>query len=358
MSHPSSSRRARHQRSEMPTETHRSSTQRETQHSQLSKTSAGWELFLSALKVGINGATQHGKELSGPLQSYHRAGKLIPRLINPFLDLNSVFMYGLVEAELLSRDICALSEEEGHTSDQDMDDENEEQSPKDLHLSAYNELLRVTPRLEKTLKRLCRALEGEDYAQSLLKDLVDVIPGLKYLIPTLTLPLPEEKSARGFHDFNTGLLICPARHAGKYNDEFRLLLRDGRIEVTAHDFPVFMYDNTRNFQAEHCDGDILKGLCRGPLLISACQHMLFGSGIEKADMHATKDPIAKKFGISSITPPLIAYVASQMRHALSSVSQWGMQDGLFSMADFYYNVLDLFDPPSSEWAQDTLAYWN
>ncbi|KAG6846504.1 hypothetical protein H0H93_013549, partial [Arthromyces matolae] len=77
-----------------------------------------------------------------------------------------------------------------------------------------------------------------------------------------------------------------------------------------------------------------------------------------AEKHATKDPIAVKYNITTITPAIIAYSACQTRFALSSVSQWGMQDGLFSMPDFYYNVLSLFDPPSDPWAISTLEFWN
>ncbi|KAG6828091.1 hypothetical protein H0H92_009283 [Tricholoma furcatifolium] len=35
------------------------------------------------------------------MSSFYRAGKLIPWLVNPFLELNAIFIYGLVAGNLL-----------------------------------------------------------------------------------------------------------------------------------------------------------------------------------------------------------------------------------------------------------------
>ncbi|KAG6894431.1 hypothetical protein C0992_006103, partial [Termitomyces sp. T32_za158] len=136
--------------------------------------------------------------------------------------------------------------------------------------------------------------------------------------------------------------------------------------------PLFLYDKTRCFRTssagfpndltpeEELDFDeyeqLTKGLCRGPLLISTCQHMLYGSGIERSESHATKHPIADKFSIMTITPEIIAYMAIQAHFALSSILQWNLQEGVFNFQDFYYNILSLFD--DRQWAKETLAFWN
>jgi hypothetical protein len=102
--------------------------------------------------------------------------------------------------------------------------------------------------------------------------------------------------------------------------------------------------------------------------------MLFGSAITQETKHATKSPIACKFDFKKITPPMIAYAATQVRErltkgyilifyfqarfVLSDVSQWGMQDGLFDYQEFYYNILELFERPDDEWTKETLAFWN
>jgi hypothetical protein len=40
----------------------------------------------------------------GPLQVYHRAGKLIPRLVDPWLDIEQIFMTGLTAEDQLQID--------------------------------------------------------------------------------------------------------------------------------------------------------------------------------------------------------------------------------------------------------------
>ena len=40
------------------------------------------------------------------------------------------------------------------------------------------------------------------------------------------------------------------------------------------------------------------------------------------------------------------------------MSEWPMQDIMFDLQDFYYNVLFLFEEQDNEWAHETLAYWH
>jgi len=39
------------------------------------------------------------------------------------------------------------------------------------------------------------------------------------------------------------------------------------------------------------------------------------------------------------------------------MSEWPMQDMMFDLQDFYYNILFLFEE-HDEWAHKTLAYWH
>jgi hypothetical protein len=104
--------------------------------------------------------------------------------------------------------------------------------------------------------------------------------------------------------------------------------------VTAHDFPYFMYDP--DLMEED---DTWAGLCRGYVLIQVRLHLFsvapftfllqtieevfFGNGKPRITKHATKDPIAVKFGLTSITPEIIAYGACQVCHSASKVSMYG-----------------------------------
>ncbi|KAG6848476.1 hypothetical protein H0H93_016683 [Arthromyces matolae] len=324
---------------------------------QSSKQSSGWVEFEAALKAGIGPETRKGRELyvwiyvvniyaqnfasDGPLKPYYHAGNLIPRMINPFLDVHAIITYGLADDGLIDP-VDRVDNGEEELDEDDLSRSLMRPQRQALHIDAYKTLLDITPRLQKTLRKLCSKLDGEDYHTSLLRKLADV---------TLTQPLPHDKSSRGFNHIDTGRLLCPAK--------FILSLRNGRVGVVAHDFPTFMYA-TEVFEdiGPGDKFDIEEGLCRGPLLIIACRHMFFGSGFERAEKHATKSAIAEKYNMNEITPAIIAYTACQTRFALSSVSQWGMQDKCFSLQDFYYNVLSLFLPSTSSWAIETLEFWN
>ncbi|KAG5336745.1 hypothetical protein C0989_011968 [Termitomyces sp. Mn162] len=104
---------------------------------------------------------------------------------------------------------------------------------------------------------------------------------------------------------------------------------------------IGVFDETMANKTE--DDKILLGLCHGPLLTNACQHILSGSGIECTEKHATKWPIASRLNIKNIMAKTIAYTACQ--------------DGMFSLLNFYYNIATLFSP-SGQWAEETLASWD
>ncbi|KAG6825452.1 hypothetical protein H0H92_003667 [Tricholoma furcatifolium] len=380
--------------------------------------SISWNDFLTAIRDGFPTGSQ-GKQYNGPMSSFYRAGKLIPRLVNPFLELNAVFIRGLVAGNLLdsmyldpdnSKSMEVNGKEKDERNESDENDEfeddhaNESQISNELYLEAFDTILTLESTIVRTLKRLCGAMKKVDYYHSDLRHFVSFFTkgaisartgdtrkvkegmmeiiqvlwnsgALQYLINDLVYPLPSAKSDRSFNDYNTGALLCPARLLYLYDNTYHLLLRDGKVEVTAHDYPAFMYDDSRSFRenstgfpgggvdddSEDDDDDIYErittGLCRGPLLISVCQHIFFGSGIDRSEKHATKPPIASSYQIMSITGEMITYSAVQARFALGSVTSWKMSEGLFSYHDFYNNVLQLFNPPS-DWSRETLKYWN
>lgn len=90
----------------------------------------------------------------------------------------------------------------------------------------------------------------------------------------------------------------------------------------------------------------------------------------------TRGNVANLLGMKTVTPRAIAYVAVQVRHtsfillvlnlcqlrfALSNASAWNENDGCFSYAVFYNNILDLFEAPPGPAAQaqtrELLIWW-
>ncbi|KAG6833581.1 hypothetical protein H0H93_013142, partial [Arthromyces matolae] len=53
------------------------------------------------------------------LEPYFEAGNLISRMVNPFLELNAVFLHGLVEEGLLDSGLCSLAETVVEDSDKE-----------------------------------------------------------------------------------------------------------------------------------------------------------------------------------------------------------------------------------------------
>ncbi|XP_006456996.1 hypothetical protein AGABI2DRAFT_146662 [Agaricus bisporus var. bisporus H97] len=350
--------------------------------------------LVAALKKGINKELEScdKKELTGPLAQWHQLGKLIPRLVDGFFDIESILLRGM-KAENMVEDDSEDEEEPNSEDESQLEDDDEIKAREEAHaiirfrihqrrrqLAAYTELTKLRPRLKTCIRSLMRQIgTDEGYEESLVpklsetlqhgatsartadtcklkKHILDLCENEKQFFPQFSAPRPIAKSARGFNHIDTGHLLCPARLAHKFNPRLLLDMKEGKEIVTADDMPLFMYDDTRDISGK----DIFRGLCRSYILISACEDILFGSGIrlpEGEQRTVSKQPIALKFDIKYITPATIAYVACQVRYALNPLNNWQLKHLAFLTRDFYYNVLELFDD-NDVWAKDTLAFWN
>ena len=116
----------------------------------------------------------------------------------------------------------------------------------------------------------------------------------------------------------------------------------------------------------NADSDLWTGLCQGPLLervssfflsptlshsAQAIQAIFFGSGIERA--RPGRPPVAVIHCMTKITPENIAYAAtqvccpvdcfdahamSQLRFALSSVVNWGLDEDYVNFDAFFQTI--------------------
>ncbi|KII89355.1 hypothetical protein PLICRDRAFT_175550 [Plicaturopsis crispa FD-325 SS-3] len=66
-------------------------------------------------------------------------------------------------------------------------------------------------------------------------------------------------------------------------------------------------------------------------------------------------------GLDAITSRIIAYLAVQVRFALSNVGSWRDSDGDFDYIEFYHNIIDFFENPAGPIAaaanQELLDWW-
>ncbi|KAG6847578.1 hypothetical protein H0H93_007285 [Arthromyces matolae] len=309
---------------------------------------------------------RQGKERNGPLQPYRQAGKRIPRVVDPWANICTIMVLGLEGDEVFER-TEPLEPLDGETEEGRAYREARERK-------AYQQILASVPNMLATFRRLANYSinREEEIDESMMYKLIEVFQDAarqariadtskvnnalcelmvrndRHISP----PVPHERLMRGWEHIDTGRFLCPGRRLTDYDEALLAQFKSGDIKVTAYDFPSFMYDEDL-MEA----GDIQAGLCRGFLLLRVIDEIYFGSGKPRVTKHATKAPIGEKLGITSITPEVIAYAATQARHALASTSEWPMQHQVFSLQDFYYNVIFLFDDlDDNEWAQETLEY--
>ncbi|KDR80176.1 hypothetical protein GALMADRAFT_62262 [Galerina marginata CBS 339.88] len=132
-------------------------------------------------------------------------------------------------------------------------------------------------------------------------------------------------------------------------------VQNGEIKIKAKEFPSFLYPEG----TEYIVGKEFDGLMRGPLLVRVFRCIFSGPrSAFKKENRGNKPSQAEKHGMTSVEPRAIAYAAVQARMALSGLG-WTINDGFFSNETFFDNVAGMFlRDPDSNWAKDTLAWWN
>ncbi|KIK36861.1 hypothetical protein CY34DRAFT_16094 [Suillus luteus UH-Slu-Lm8-n1] len=190
---------------------------------------------------------------------------------------------------------------------------------------------------------------------------------------------PEDKHCRGFVNDACGRLLCPAEL--DWNDPtVRAGVRDrgeGYV-VTEMSWPVFLY---AKYTADM--DNLEEGLFRSTLLLQAFKAIFTspssakeiagdgdGANVIENNRRAkrnfetsrkVKTHVAQIIKMHKVTPRSIAYVACQLRFALSSVSSWCSVDGDFDYVPFWQAIVDFFEKPPGRTArqkvEQLLAWW-
>ncbi|KAG1814830.1 hypothetical protein EV424DRAFT_1645650 [Suillus variegatus] len=187
----------------------------------------------------------------------------------------------------------------------------------------------------------------------------------------------DDKHSRGFINDACGMLLCPAEL--DWNDPIvRAGIRDrsdGHI-VTDLSFPAFLYEKyTANMD------NLEEGLFKGKILMQGYKAVFMSPSSAKdverdgdgADVITNnrraksafcgtkvKKHVAQIIKMEKVTPRSIAYIACQVRFALSSVTSWRSVDGDFDYVQFWRSIVDFFERPPGRDAQrrvDKLLEW-
>ncbi|KAF5311555.1 hypothetical protein D9758_018972 [Tetrapyrgos nigripes] len=239
----------------------------------------------------------------------------------------------------------------------------------DFYLHTYNSLVKRSPNLDEYIQSLLATTKSQEAKQqnqdklaNLTKFLEDSANDartadtncIKSNILSWMLEDPDgtpvlsrsdtSKSHRGFNHPATAELLCPVayRKAFKRNKNKMIQkFRDGKSRVDISSAPYFVYDADL-----YNPDDWFQGLYRNHTLIRTGRAILLGeskalTGVANTSA-AGKKCNANHNGILRITPAFIAYVACQVRFALSSVSSWSAQDDFFSYPDWHAQILKHF----------------
>jgi hypothetical protein len=177
-----------------------------------------------------------------------------------------------------------------------------------------------------------------------------ITPRDSFLLPPLSRNV---KTTRGFHHPVTGSLLCPA--GLDWNDpEIRAKLSSGEMAVSGDQWPLLVYANQ-----EYDPEDPWEGLFRSQLLVWAYKHIFTSSSSVEKEVKATRSGNARIHGMTRVTTASLAYIATQLRFALSSSSVFCRSDTATDSERFYESVLDFLDhPEEKDNVADLLNWWN
>ncbi|KAG2114455.1 hypothetical protein BD769DRAFT_1363829, partial [Suillus cothurnatus] len=189
---------------------------------------------------------------------------------------------------------------------------------------------------------------GDD-TKSLKGSVLDwITPKGQNLVPPLACNM---KIDHGFHHEWTGALLCPAGIDWS-NPETKTKLQSGEIIVTGDQWPLFLY---ADYHYNH--EDPWNGLFQSALLVCAYKHIFTSPSSVDREPKATRSGNARIHGMTRVTLPSVAYIAMQVRFALTSSPVFSHTDTVTNSERFYNSILDVFEDPDEKQEVDNLVVW-
>ncbi|KIK32359.1 hypothetical protein CY34DRAFT_101648, partial [Suillus luteus UH-Slu-Lm8-n1] len=133
-------------------------------------------------------------------------------------------------------------------------------------------------------------------------------------------------------------------------------LRSGELLVCGDQWPVFLYAH-HTYDAE----DPWCGLLRSRLLVCAYKHVFMSPSSVDREPKATRSGNACLHGMNSVTLASMAYIATQVRFALSSSLVFSRSDTATDSETFYHSLLDLLEDTDESKEVDellVLIHWH
>ncbi|KAJ7052991.1 hypothetical protein C8F01DRAFT_1261165 [Mycena amicta] len=260
---------------------------------------------------------------TGP--EYHEYGCVITRAQGCYLDVEAIILHGI-------------------KVDTDEDYNEREESPEAQTMTAdwrwfcgrflnlQQTILSVSSSL-KTIEDIAEQIStGMDSARN------DDRNTLRGCIMAIIKQPQLAKEQRGFRSVHTSALLLPlslVHRAGEpsLHDE----VVDGRVRIVSEQLPAFLFP-----PGQKNDASLLANLLTSDILIQAAKVVYHGPGAMFSGDGCRgkgKDGNAERIGLKAFTPRLVAYVACQVRFALSSVTTYNKIDGQFDYEKFFNYIL-------------------
>ncbi|KAG6906365.1 hypothetical protein DXG01_014296 [Tephrocybe rancida] len=236
---------------------------------------------------------------------------------------------------------------------------------KRFELTLFRQILKLTPNMQDKIydssdeelvhiaDLLQKGASGAraDDTRSLKGAILDWIgPKGEGLNPPLSRHI---KTDRGFQHECTGALLCPT--GMDWNDpEAKAKLKSAETLVRGDEWPIFIYQGYK-----YDPDNPWSGAFRSFILVNAFKHIFTSPSSFEKENKATRSGNARIHGMMTVTHASIAYVATQVRFALSSSSTFSRTDSVTDSDRFYNTVLRTFhDPDEVEEVNPLLHWWN
>ncbi|RXW13844.1 hypothetical protein EST38_g12010 [Candolleomyces aberdarensis] len=183
-------------------------------------------------------------------------------------------------------------------------------------------------------------------------------PVLDWITPEdnspLTPPLSRNsKYDRGYNHSRTGYLLCPV-NLNWSDPATKNALRNKELIPTGDTWPLFLYKDEK-----FDPSDPWAGLLRNRILVLGFKHIFTSPSSTDDTPRATRSGNAIIHGMTKVTRASIAYVATQIRFALSSASVFTRSDRDTDSETFYRSILELLDDPKEDAeVKELLSWWN
>ncbi|QRV81753.1 hypothetical protein RhiJN_09768 [Ceratobasidium sp. AG-Ba] len=183
-------------------------------------------------------------------------------------------------------------------------------------------------------------------------------------------PDAEDPLTRGLHNSETAYFLSSLNTDWDNLDERRKFM-NGEMEMSELDFPRLCYPEGK--------GDKIKpwvDIFRGELLLRAASSIIFSPASSRGDRATTmvvggsrghrcsaksRGPIglAKRYDMTEVTTPFIAYVTVVVRHALTSDQDYSDDGSGFDYELFYNEIREyLEDPKHAQVTAKVVNFWN